>query len=343
MPEEVRLWQVRDGDQLREVSALKLDLESRLETWLAQDISILSSDLLVIGRQVETEYRGYIDLLCINSAGDLVIVELKRDRTAREIAAQVLDYASWVRDLSHREITQLADAYLKDAGPLEEYFTRAFGIGFPETLNTGHEMIVVGSQIDDSTERIVGYLSDEYGVSINAATFTFYQDRELGELIARVFLIEPETVDYKARTKGASKRRPNLTYDELERIASKNGVLYMYERLVRGLQERFYSAPLRECISFQADIDDRKRLAVFNLVPQDSSRLRGLRFRIYALRFERLTGLTHDELLTVLPEEREEWQYYQDAPPDLTGYAGYFRRTEEIEKFLSAILPEDAV
>ena len=53
MPQEVRLWQIGSDDRLAECTQSSLNLESRLEGWLADDISILSSELLVIGRQVE--------------------------------------------------------------------------------------------------------------------------------------------------------------------------------------------------------------------------------------------------------------------------------------------------
>jgi hypothetical protein len=46
-------------------------------------------------------------LLCIERTGDLVIVELKRDKTPREITAQTLDYASWVTELSRERISAL--------------------------------------------------------------------------------------------------------------------------------------------------------------------------------------------------------------------------------------------
>ena len=52
MPSEIRLWQVqRDG--LQPVSRAKLDLEANIQKWLAQDISLLAPDLLLIGEQVE--------------------------------------------------------------------------------------------------------------------------------------------------------------------------------------------------------------------------------------------------------------------------------------------------
>ena len=173
MGAEVHLWQVAENEQLSEITAAPLDLESRLQEWLARDISILDPTLLVIGREVETDFGGFIDILCIDAEGDLVIVELKRDRTPREITAQALDYASWVTGLSNDRVTAIADDYL-DAG-LESKFTARFGVELPETLNGDHRILVVGSQIDPSSERIMRYLSDEHGVNINAATFQYFQ------------------------------------------------------------------------------------------------------------------------------------------------------------------------
>jgi RecB family endonuclease NucS len=80
MGDEVHLSQIGPGEELTEISSAKLDLESRLEDWLERDISILDPELLVIGSQVETD-GGAIDILCIDASGNLVIVELKRDKT----------------------------------------------------------------------------------------------------------------------------------------------------------------------------------------------------------------------------------------------------------------------
>ena len=60
----------------------RLDLEGRLEDWLCKDIGLLSDDLLVIGRQIE-QYGTPLDLLAVDRDGNLVVVELKRDRTPR--------------------------------------------------------------------------------------------------------------------------------------------------------------------------------------------------------------------------------------------------------------------
>jgi RecB family endonuclease NucS len=35
----------------------------------------------------------------MNHDGELVIIELKRDKTCREVVAQWIDYATWVKNL----------------------------------------------------------------------------------------------------------------------------------------------------------------------------------------------------------------------------------------------------
>ncbi len=127
MVKEVRLWQVGNGDHLTEIRDVKLDLESRLEEWLVRDISVLDPGLLLIGRQVATD-GGPLDLLCLNERGDLVIVELKRDKTPREITAQVLDYASCVVDLPNEKVRSIAESYL-NAG-LDDVFKENSALRF---------------------------------------------------------------------------------------------------------------------------------------------------------------------------------------------------------------------
>ena len=137
MAEEIRLWRIQQNEHLKEIRSAKLNLEERLETWIEEDISILSPNLLAIGRQVPVDFGGSIDILCLDDKGDIVIVELKRDKTPREITAQILDYASWVNDLSNDKVTTVANAYLerRGSGFLDQAFRQKFRIDVPEVLD----------------------------------------------------------------------------------------------------------------------------------------------------------------------------------------------------------------
>jgi hypothetical protein len=59
MPLELGVWRI-DGE-LRRLDTQPLNLESRLEDILEQDIDIASPDWMVIGRQLPTPHGGRVD------------------------------------------------------------------------------------------------------------------------------------------------------------------------------------------------------------------------------------------------------------------------------------------
>jgi hypothetical protein len=335
MPEQVRLWRVAEGGRLEECRRSPLDLESRLEDWLARDISVLGPDLLLVGRQVETASGGYIDLLCLDDDGDLVVVELKRDKTPREITAQVLDYASWVKGLSGDEVREIAGRLLGPGDALEQAFERRFGKPLPDTLNEGHRMLVVGSAIDDSTERIIRYLSETYDVGINAATFNHFEV-DAGEFIARVFLMDPPSEGEAPSRVPRGKRLPPLTLDELEAAARDNGVEDLYRTFLDRLSALLQHHTTRSSVAFTANFAGSRR-AVFSLLPRESSRERGLHFQVYVNRMAQLLGRTADQVTGLLPPDRAEWSYVHDGDPDYSGYCGFFKTTQDIDRFVAGL------
>lgn len=334
MAEEIRLWRIEPAGALCEVSRSRLDLEIRLEGWLAKDISILDPGLLIIGRQVPTDFGGVIDLLCLNRSGDLVVVELKRDRTPREITAQTLDYGSWVKELPTDRIMSIAEGYLHEK--LDEAFGRRFSAELPEALNEDHRLLIVASEVDPSSERIIRYLSDTFGVNINAATFQYFREEDGRELVARVFLIEPTQVELQSRTKGASKRRPNLTYQELESLADENGVGDIYRYAVSGFERYLQKHTTRSSIGFSGAFEDSRK-NVLSLIPQQSTADDGLRFQVYFLRLRSLLGVPEDAALSLLPTRKQPWTFYEAGGPDYSGFQGYFTDRTEVDRLVNAL------
>ena len=335
MPKEIRVWQVNPGDELREVPRKSLDLESRLEVWIEQDISVLSDDLLVIGRQVLTDYGDYIDLLCLDRSGDVVVVELKRDTTPREVTAQALDYASWVRDLSNESVTQIAEGYLshQNSPALAAAFEDRFGESLPEVLNEDHSLLVVASVIDARSERIVRYLSDDHGVKINVVTFHFFKDGDGSEYLARVFLLEPEAVEQRSAKRGSSKRRSPPSFEEYEELAEKHGVSMLYNSLLSGLSKSLNAATGVTLVAFYGRLDGGWR-ALLGLYPAQSSKSEGLHFTIYFWRLARYLDIPTERIEESLPSDLEPWKYVSTSDQDGSGFAGYFTSDAEVEAFL---------
>ncbi len=330
MPQDIKIWEITDKDQLKEVPRSQLNLEERLENWIEKDISIISDDLLVIGRQINTDFGGIIDLLCLNSSGDIAVLELKKDKTPREITAQALDYASWVKELSNERITDIANGYLGGNNFLEEAFKNKFGIDFPEVLNENHKILIIASEIDSSSERIIGYLSSSYGIDINAVTFQYFQ-RNKEEYLSRVFLIEPGEAEYRAKTKSYSKRRPNLTYEQLERVAEEKGVADSYKKFTEGLSSCVdYSSTTRSSIAFIGLVGKSKqRRTLLSVIPGNSSQKNGLHYEVYIDRFADYLDTNKENIKSIFPS------YSRKGDRDNGEFGeGYFKDKRQIDDFL---------
>ncbi|KQS01045.1 hypothetical protein ASG12_07695 [Williamsia sp. Leaf354] len=188
------MWRI-DGIPTR-VAPGKMALETRLEDIVEAETDILGQTMLIIGRQVPTKYGKYVDLLGVNADGDVIIIELKRDKTPRDVVAQVLDYASWVQYLSNNDVREIYEEYQRTqetSRSFDEAFDAVFGESAPEELNTRHELVVVASDMDDATERLVGYLSGGYNVPINVLLLDYFRDGDR-EYLARTWLIDDATV-----------------------------------------------------------------------------------------------------------------------------------------------------
>jgi len=197
MPLELGVWRIDDG--VVPVEFGSLDIEARLEEILDKNIGLASPNWLVIGRQVHTDHGQIIDLIAIDRDANLVVLELKRDKTYRDVVAQVLDYGSWVRELKVERIAQIFDEYQnrwdkKDESiSIDEAFKKKFGVTVPDDMNSTHELVIVASVLDSATERIVRYLADEYGVRINAVFFRVFRDGDR-EYLSRAWFRDPAEV-----------------------------------------------------------------------------------------------------------------------------------------------------
>lgn len=194
MPINHAVWKV--GNQPQPLTEVSLQSEALLEQMIVSDSNILSSHWLLIGQQVRTDYGGLIDLLAVTQDGQLVVIELKRNQTPREVVAQALDYASWVRDLTTDEIAHIYDRF-SNGGALGVAFQQKFGLTLDEEqLNGSHQIVIVASSLDASTERIVNYLND-MDVAINVIFFQVFQDGE-NQYLSRAWLIDPIETEIRA-------------------------------------------------------------------------------------------------------------------------------------------------
>jgi hypothetical protein len=144
---------------------------------------------MLIGRQEQTGMGGRIDLLAIAPDASLVLIELKRNRTPREIVAQAIDYAWWVEKLTADKINQIYQRF-SGGDSLDEAFEQRFGVELDEeALNASHQIVLVAAELDDASERIIAYLNNR-DVAINVLFFQVFQCG-VEKLLSRAWLIDP--------------------------------------------------------------------------------------------------------------------------------------------------------
>lgn len=193
----IQLHAIRAG-RVERMATQKLSREDDLQRWIAADPGLIGLDVLVIGREIAAYDNGRIDVLALDGDGNLVVIECKRDRTPREVIAQLLDYASWASEQTTRQIHDLAAKTLKR--PLFDAFSEAFGTPIPEALNSSQSLIVVATEFDSASRRIVQYLAEKHSLAINAIFFSVFEHQ--GEqLLALEWLLDQETVVQRAEEK----------------------------------------------------------------------------------------------------------------------------------------------
>jgi hypothetical protein len=208
MPLELGVWRIDGG--VNRIQPTRLDLESRLEDILHGDVDLIGSHLWFIGRQVQTDHGNRIDLLAMDVQGNLVVVELKRDRTPREVVAQLLDYASWIRNVRSDGVARIYEDYRQRHAPnapatFELAFRARFpGAPVPEAFNRSHQLLLVAAELDASSERIINYLVDS-AVPINAIFFRVFRD-EGREYLTRAWLRDPFELQERSEETQAEQR-----------------------------------------------------------------------------------------------------------------------------------------
>jgi hypothetical protein len=160
----------------------------------------------LIGRQVYTDFGKYIDLLAIDATGSIIIIELKKHKTPRDVVAQTIDYAAWVENLSSEKFVQIyADFATRHGLPektFDEAFKAKFGVAPVENeINSSHQMVIVAAELDASTERIINYLNDKASVAVNAVFFSVFRDGD-SLYLSRSWMIDPVETEERAANTG---------------------------------------------------------------------------------------------------------------------------------------------
>ena len=165
----------------------KLEYEKYIEDWLEKSPWALAQEpILWIGRQssaINEDGVIFPDLIGVDSEGNLVIVELKKNRAPREVIAQILEYAVWANELSEEQINDIADTYFRTR---EEFNNKTFHDTFKKIFeleenddlpifNQNIRLFIVAEEIPIRIVRVCRFLRSSHGLDISNIKISIFQ------------------------------------------------------------------------------------------------------------------------------------------------------------------------
>ena len=158
-------------------------LEKQMEQWLADfPTAVLPEDeaqVLVISQ--EKPFKNVTDVLAIDGQRNLVIIEIKRGQSPRDVIAKALEYASDVASWDYEYLNSLAMSYFQQRGrefsTLLDAYASAFGLPLEEVseaqFNLSQRIFIVGESIDEKVERTARWLLKR-GIAISCVSYDCY-------------------------------------------------------------------------------------------------------------------------------------------------------------------------
>lgn len=202
-----------------------------LEEWAIEEPRILGEDLLVVTSEFEgfERTRDRLDILALDQAGKLVVVELKRDRADETTDLQAIKYASYCATLTPRQVQEEYRDFRMNHRD-ETLTPEAVGETFAEFLNENSDEEVITAEdgwadfeLDDKPRILLAagsygievtspilWLIEEYGMDITCVRIRAYEHRD------RILLDSQQTIPISEAEEYMTKRREK----EQERKAS---------------------------------------------------------------------------------------------------------------------------
>ncbi|MDQ3573317.1 MAG: hypothetical protein M3404_00070 [Actinomycetota bacterium] len=258
------LYEVTEGGLKRQpvaaFAALGMYERADLQRLLRDDISALGEDLLVVAEEFGNweDARRRIDLLAIDRAGHLVVIELKRTDDGGHMDLQAIRYAAMVSSMDFAAVASAYSTHCAKHRPEDEVDARAELEAFLDVADGGDEpaistdvrIILVSADFGREITTTVLWLIRSYGMDVRCVRLVPYEidDRVLLDL--QQVLPLPEAADYqvrvgrkdaardRARADGKDYTRYHVVVDgaELPDQNKRNAVRVMVEQLAnRGI------------------------------------------------------------------------------------------------------------
>ncbi|WP_053956351.1 hypothetical protein [Inediibacterium massiliense] len=191
----------KQAEKIESVTFYELGMqENDIEEILRCSIDMLCDDeesMLIVGRQVQNEKLGRSDLTAVDNNGNIVLIEIKRDRRDIENRKEAFEFQAIRYAASYATIESTDDLVKKVYAPYIEKYRSEFELGeltsyelgirklneflkvneAENTFNKKQKIILVASDFDEQTLSAVAWLNSNH-VDMSCYKLTPYKINE---------------------------------------------------------------------------------------------------------------------------------------------------------------------
>ncbi|MDE0068824.1 MAG: endonuclease NucS [Caldilineaceae bacterium] len=171
--------------------------EETLHNWLESNPEgiLEENELLIIGREVVTDLGAYIDLLGVDSVGNVIVVELKRAKAPRDTVAQALEYAAFAERLDVDQLETISRIYMNDESlNFAEYHRQHFDLSESDAVafNKDQRIVIVCQEVAPQIRQTAQFLNSK-GVNVTCVEFAFFQAEGGRRLMSQEIVVGEES------------------------------------------------------------------------------------------------------------------------------------------------------
>ena len=204
-----------------------------LEKWIEKNPDLLGEELLIITSEYDKfdKTKERLDLLALDREGNVVVIELKRDDSGKNVDLQALKYAAYCSTLTLDDVTSIYKNYCdrnkhfitKDDARkrIMDFIT---DIDFNE-INDNPRIILVSKEFRQEVTASVMWLR-KYGLDIKCIKLTPYQlsnDKVIIEV--NTIIPIPEAEDYIIRSEQKEGKEGKMTVAKQEYLDLHNDII----------------------------------------------------------------------------------------------------------------------
>jgi frataxin-like iron-binding protein CyaY len=195
--------------QLNEEKFNQLNITERyhLQEWIVNEPNAFAEELLFIQKEFDkfNDTNERLDLLALDKAGNIVVIENKLDDSGRNVTWQALKYASYCSTLSKEEISNIYQSYLDREGKgenaremLSQFFEKEYEDIFHLNQPQTQRMIFVANNFRKEVTSTVLWLLN-YKLRIQCFKVTPYSLSEQKFITFEQIIPQKDSADFIIR------------------------------------------------------------------------------------------------------------------------------------------------